>query len=45
MKVVANSRTVQGSGASRRLRRDGKVPGIIYGAKNLQSISRLITIR
>jgi len=33
MKVVANSRTVQGSGASRRLRRDGKVPGIIYGAK------------
>lgn len=33
MKVVATSRTVQGSGASRRLRRDGKVPGIIYGAK------------
>ncbi len=33
MKVVATSRTVQGSGASRRLRRDGKVPGIVYGAK------------
>lgn len=33
MKVVATSRQVQGSGASRRLRRDGKVPGIIYGAK------------
>ncbi len=33
MKVVASSRTVQGSGASRRLRRSGKVPGIVYGAK------------
>ncbi len=27
----AQKRTVQGSGASRRLRRAGKVPGIIYG--------------
>lgn len=33
MKVVATSRTVQGSGASRRLRRNGKVPGIVYGAQ------------
>ena len=33
MKVVATSRTVQGSGASRRLRQSGKVPGIVYGAK------------
>ncbi|MBU3725109.1 MAG: 50S ribosomal protein L25/general stress protein Ctc [Burkholderiaceae bacterium] len=33
MKVVATSRKVQGSGASRRLRRDGKVPGIVYGAQ------------
>ncbi len=33
MKVVAVSRTVQGSGASRRLRRSGKVPGIVYGAQ------------
>ncbi len=33
MKVVATSRTVQGSGASRRLRRSGKVPGIVYGAQ------------
>jgi len=32
MKVVATSRQVQGSGASRRLRRSGKVPGIVYGA-------------
>ena len=27
----AQTRTVQGSGASRRLRRAGKVPGIVYG--------------
>jgi len=27
----AQQRTVQGSGASRRLRRAGKVPGIVYG--------------
>lgn len=33
MKVVAVSRTVQGSGASRRLRRNAKVPGIVYGAQ------------
>lgn len=31
MKVVANTRQAQGTGASRRLRRAGKVPGIIYG--------------
>ena len=29
--VVAVSRDVQGKGASRRLRREGLVPGIIYG--------------
>lgn len=32
MKVVANTRKLQGSGASRRLRRAAKVPGIVYGA-------------
>ncbi|NCX21877.1 MAG: 50S ribosomal protein L25/general stress protein Ctc [Betaproteobacteria bacterium] len=32
MKVVATSRLAQGSSASRRLRRAGKVPGIIYGS-------------
>ncbi len=32
MKVVATSRTKQGSGASRRLRSAGQVPGIVYGA-------------
>lgn len=31
MKVVANTRQKQGSSASRRLRRAGKVPGIVYG--------------
>ncbi len=31
MKVVAFERQLQGTGASRRLRRAGKVPGIIYG--------------
>ncbi|MEW5892289.1 MAG: 50S ribosomal protein L25/general stress protein Ctc [Pseudomonadota bacterium] len=30
--VNANKRDVQGTGASRRLRRAGKVPGIVYGA-------------
>ena len=31
MKVIATSRELQGTGASRRLRRAGKVPGIVYG--------------
>jgi large subunit ribosomal protein L25 len=31
MKVVANTRPAHGTGASRRLRRAGKVPGILYG--------------
>ena len=29
--VIANARTLQGTGASRRLRRAGTVPGIVYG--------------
>jgi large subunit ribosomal protein L25 len=32
MKVVATTRELQGTGASRRLRRAGKVPGIVYGS-------------
>jgi large subunit ribosomal protein L25 len=32
MKVVATTRELQGTGASRRLRRTGKVPGIVYGS-------------
>src|SRR6185437_4239119 len=31
--VHAETRTLQGKGASRRLRREGKVPVILYGAK------------
>lgn len=30
--VIAEARADQGKGASRRLRRDGKVPAVIYGA-------------
>lgn len=33
MKVVANKRETQGTGASRRLRHAGKVPGVVYGGK------------
>ena len=33
MKVVANKRDTQGTGASRRLRHAGKVPGVLYGGK------------
>src|SRR5689334_11515836 len=32
MKFVAYERTLQGTGASRRLRNTSKVPGIVYGA-------------
>lgn len=31
--VIANARSLQGSGASRRLRRAGTVPGIVYGGE------------
>ena len=31
--VIANKRNVQGTGASRRLRRAGTVPGIVYGGE------------
>ena len=30
--VIAKTRSVQGSGASRRLRQSGYVPGVVYGA-------------
>lgn len=33
MKVIATTRNTQGTGASRRLRRADKLPGIIYGGK------------
>jgi large subunit ribosomal protein L25 len=38
MKVEAISRSVQGTGASRRLRREGKVPAIVYGG-NAQPVN------
>lgn len=34
MKIVASIREEQGSGSSRRLRRAGRVPGIVYGGRN-----------
>jgi large subunit ribosomal protein L25 len=33
MKFVASERTLQGTGASRRLRNAGRVPGIVYGGE------------
>jgi large subunit ribosomal protein L25 len=38
MKFVAYTRELQGTGASRRLRISGKVPGIVFGAKEPQMI-------
>lgn len=38
MKFVAFERTLQGTGASRRLRRADKVPGIVYGAGEPKTI-------
>jgi large subunit ribosomal protein L25 len=39
MKVVAFERSLQGTGASRRLRNSGKTPGIVYGAdKDVQLV-------
>jgi len=33
IEVIAQTRNLQGTGASRRLRRTGKVPGILYGGE------------
>ena len=41
MKIVAFERSVQGTGASRRLRNSGKTPGIIYGSKNAPEVIEL----
>ncbi|MBL0089464.1 MAG: 50S ribosomal protein L25/general stress protein Ctc [Ideonella sp.] len=38
MKFAAYERTLQGTGASRRLRISGKVPGIVYGAGEPKSV-------
>ena len=45
MKFVAFERTQQGTGASRRLRNAGKVPGIVYGARRARARSSSITTR
>jgi large subunit ribosomal protein L25 len=41
IEVNAQTRNVQGTGASRRLRRDGKVPGIVYGGKDQPQVIEL----
>jgi len=41
MKVVAFERSVQGTGASRRLRNSGKTPGIIYGGADAATVIEL----
>ncbi|MCE7526496.1 50S ribosomal protein L25/general stress protein Ctc [Polynucleobacter sp. IMCC 30228] len=41
MKVVAFERSVQGTGASRRLRNSGKTPGIIYGGQKTPQVVEL----
>ena len=39
IEINANKRTTQGTGASRRLRRAGRVPGIVYGGgQDAQSV-------
>jgi large subunit ribosomal protein L25 len=37
--LTAEARADQGKGASRRLRREGKVPAIVYGASEPQNVS------
>ncbi len=41
MKVIAFERSKQGTGASRRLRRAGKTPGIIYGGEDAPQLIEL----
>jgi len=41
MKFVAFERSLQGTGASRRLRRAGKVPGIVYGGEGQPQLIEL----
>ena len=43
IEISANNRTLQGKGASRRLRVCGKLPGIIYGGKNPAQAIELVT--
>ena len=41
MKIIAFNRTLQGSGASRRLRTSGQTPGIIYGGAEAPAMIQL----
>jgi large subunit ribosomal protein L25 len=41
MKVIAFKRTLQGSGASRRLRNSGQTPGIVYGGTEAPALIAL----
>ncbi|MES2323746.1 MAG: 50S ribosomal protein L25/general stress protein Ctc [Pseudomonadota bacterium] len=41
MKVIAFNRSLQGSGASRRLRNAGQTPGIIYGGTEAPALIQL----
>ena len=41
MKVIAFNRTLQGSGASRRLRISGQTPGIVYGGTEAPALIAL----
>jgi large subunit ribosomal protein L25 len=41
IEVTATPRSVQGTGASRRLRRTGKVPGVLYGAEQPAQVIEL----
>lgn len=41
MKVIATTRQTQGTGASRRLRRTNKLPGIIYGGEQAATMIEL----
>ena len=43
IEVVAFPRSAQGKGASRRLRRHGKVPGIIYGGETVPVLRSAVT--
>ena len=38
MKIIATTRQAQGTGASRRLRRADKLPGIVYGGNSSNTI-------
>ncbi|MBL8382013.1 MAG: 50S ribosomal protein L25/general stress protein Ctc [Burkholderiales bacterium] len=41
MEVIASTRKLQGTGASRRLRRAGKVPGVVYGGDKPAAVIEL----